>query len=1011
MNILRRLAAVSLFLLCCAVSLTAQQRGNVTVTGTVKDASGQAVPGAAVVIKGSNTGTMADLNGYFQLEVPAGTELEISALSYLTQYVTVNKKSNLALVLQDDVLKIDEAVVVGYGSQNKTKITGAVATVSTRDLNDRPLTDVSLALQGKVAGVQVTQNSGQPGADGGTVIVRGIGTFNNSSPLVIVDGFESSFDKVDSKDIESISVLKDAASAAIYGNKAANGVILITTKTAKAQRMTMSYTGYGAVQEVTSYPELLNNVEYLALYNEACVNSGRKPTYSEDYLSYFDGSDPGFFPNHNWKEWYLKPALMHNHHISMSGGTDDVSFTSSFGYLGQQGIINGTDYNKINFRINTLGKYLNKKLSVGANVYGYKGKKTDFCSGTAGVLARIVQMPPSTVPFYEGYGYNSWFYADAVYENGGDLKTDQYNLGTQLFANWIIVGGLKASISANYDFTANISRNYQPNTDVYTTFTGVDGSTTSVDVYEGHLSSITEELGKSEYASLYATLDYWKNIGGKHNIWILAGWQADRNDYMWHLVARDKLTTNIPSLAAGDPETLRSSNDANATTSVSGFARMTYDYMEKYLFEANFRADGSSKFAKNHKWGYFPSFSAGWRASQEPFLQSVRWIDELKLRASWGQLGNQNIWSPYAGKDVMAIGNVNYYMFDADRTGSATSYIASDDLTWETTTQTNIGVDFYFKHIFSVTLDVYDKRTDNILMRLPVSKTFGFSEDPYKNAGSVDNRGFDLDVQYFDSFGKLRVKLGGMLSFNRNTVTDLHGQSPIIDSANGIVLQEGYPINSLYGFETDGIFQSEGDIKDYLNAFDEDGGTSGSYVGMTAQPGDIKFVDQDSDGIISLDDDRVILGDPNPDFLFSFNVNLNYDKWDFTAFFQGVQGGKGWSCEDLVAPFYNNANCARWMLNRWTEEKPNNTYQRVFLDDQRAAIKSRYYVEDMSYLRLKNLELGYSIPHARFYVSGQNIFTLTRFKGFDPERSGIKSSNIYDYPLVKTWTVGVSLNF
>lgn len=1016
MNIVRKLAGV---LVCLSVGISipafAQQKTSpdrtVTITGTVSDAAGNAIPGAAVMIKDSESGTVTDLDGKFRIDVPGGTVLTFSALSYVTQELSVSEKKDVKIVLEDDMLKLDEVVVVGYGSQNKTKITGAVATVSTSDFKDRPLTDVSLALQGKVSGVQVTQNSGQPGADAGTVTIRGIGTFNNASPLVIVDGFESSFDKVDSKDIESITVLKDAASAAIYGNKAANGVILIKTKSAKAQQMKISYTGYGAVQTVTSYPELLNSLEYLSLYNEAGVNSGRLPAYEQSYLDSFDGRDPGFFPDHDWAEWYLKPALMHSHHVSMSGGTDDVSFTSSLGFLGQDGIIEGTDYQKINFRINTLGKYLNKKLQVGFNAYGYKGKKTDFCSGTSGVLGRIVYMQPYTIPYYEDFGYNSWFRSDALYENGGTDTTDQYNVGTQLFLDATLFPFLKFSLSANYDYTSNSEENYQPNIDVFTIFTGSDGTTTYVDKYEGEESSINESTSVANYASLYAKFDFWKRIANYHTLWVLAGWQADVYDYKWYYVTRSRLSSNIPSLNAGDPETLKSSNDASSTTSVAWFARLNYDYKEKYLFEANFRADGSSKFAEGHKWGFFPSFSTGWRVSEERFMDSVRWVDELKLRASWGKLGNQNIWSAYAGKDVMAIGTSNYFIGNQMKTGAATSYIASDDLTWETTTQTNIGLDFYFLHQFSLTVDAYNKRTDDILMRLPVSKTYGFTENPYKNAGVVRNRGIDFDLQYFNTFGKLRVKAGATLSFNRNTVLDLHGQSPIIDSEGGIVLQEGLPINSLYGFETDGIYQSEGEIKDHLKMFDEDGNVMGSYVGLKAEPGDIKFVDQDGDGVIDLDKDRVALGSPNPDFLYSFNVSLYYGKFDFTAFFQGVQGGIGWSCGYLVAPFYESANCARWLLDRWTPENPNNTVQRVFLDDQRSAIKSRYYVEDLSYLRLKNIELGYTLPHARIYVSGQNVFTLTRFKGFDPERSGVSSSNIYDYPLVKTWTVGVNINF
>jgi len=1007
---LKLLLTPILFLLASLVALNVEAGDAVPVSGIVKDMTGASVPGAVVKLADQDYATITDIDGCFTIEMELGKEIEVSCMSYVTRKFKVNRKAGIEIILEDDILKLEEVVVVGYGSQDKTKITGAVATVSTADLKDRPITDVSLALQGKVAGVQVTQNSGQPGADAGTVTIRGLGTLNNSSPLVIVDGFESSFDKVDPKDIESISVLKDAASAAIYGNKAANGVILVTTKQAKAQRMKLSYTGYAAVQQVTSYPELLNSVEYLTLYNEACVNSGRNAAYDDTYIANFDGRDTGFFPDRNWAKWYLKPALMHNHHISMSGGTDDVSFTSSLGFMGQDGIIEGTDYKKINFRINTIGKYLDKKLQVGLNVYGYKGMKSDFCSGASGVLGRIVYMQPYTIPFYEGYGYNSWFRADALYEIGGKLATDQYNIGTQLFMDYNIGGGFKATFSANYDFTAVLAQNYQPNVDVYTTYIASDGSTTYVDKYEGELSSISESTSSSEYASVYAKIDYWKRMG-YHTVWAFVGAQADKYDYKWYQVQRERLSSNIPSLAAGDASTLKSYNDASGTTSVSAFTRVQYDYKEKYLVEANFRADGSKKFAKNHKWGFFPSFSLGWRASQESFLKSERWIDELKIRTSWGKLGNQNIWSSYAGKDVMAIGNANYYLNGAYQTGSATSYIASDDLTWETTTQANFGVDFYFLHMFSVTLDVYNKRTDDILMRLPVSQTFGYTEYPYQNAGVVSNTGFDWDLQYSNSFGKLRLKAGATLSFNRNKILDLHGQSPIIDSSAGIVLKEGYPINSLYGFEVEGIYQSEGEIKEHLNIFDEDGNITNPYVGLKAEPGDIRFKDQNGDGKIDLDNDRVILGSPNPDFLYSFNLNLNYMEWDFNLFFQGVQGGEGWSCEYLVSPFYQSANCAKWLLNRWTPENPNNTYQRVFLDDQRASIKSAYYMEDLSYLRLKNVEIGYTYKSARFYVSGQNIFTITRFKGFDPERSGVSSSNIYDYPLTKTWTIGVNINF
>lgn len=988
-----------------------QAEKKVKASGKVTDENGEGIPGAAVKIIGTNTGTVTNLDGVFSLTVPDGSVLEVVALNYATQTVTVTGTAPLNIVLKEDALRLDELVVVGYGTQNKAKITGSVSTVSTFDLKDRPITDVSLALQGKVSGVQVTQNSGMPGEDGGTVTIRGLGTLNNSSPLVIVDGFESSFDMVNPKDIESITVLKDAASAAIYGNKAANGVILITTKAAKAQKMKVSYSGYGAVQQVTHYPKLLNSVEYLTLYNEACINSGKQPTYNDEYIAYFDGTDPAFYPDHDWAEWYLKPALMHNHHVGVNGGTKEASYSASLGYLGQDGMIVGTKYDKINFLLKSVSSFFDGKVSLDTKISGYRGRQKDLPYGTRSVLSRIINMPPTTIPYYEGYGYGSWFTSDAAYAAGGAQTTDQYCLTGAVNAYWNIGKGFSLSASSSYDMSTSLVENYEPMADVYIMFTAADGTTTGVQLYNNHESSVSESTSKTESVSAYVQLSYWKRFASSHTLSAMAGFQCYNYDYKYYNTSSNRLATNIPSLNAGDPETVKTSNDASSASSLSGFSRIQYDYKEKYLLEFNFRADGSSKFSTGHKWGFFPSASAGWRLTQEDWMKSQRWVDELKIRGSYGILGNQNIWSNYAGMDVLTIGGPNYCSGGKLNTGAYINYLASKDLSWETTAQANIGIDFYFLHVFSLTVDLYSKRTYDILMRLPVSKTFGFTEYPYKNAGSMLNRGCDVDLQYYDTFGKLRLKLNGTFSINRNKIIDLHGQSPIIDSASGIILKEGYPINSLYGFETDGIYQSEGDIKQHLATFDKDGNVAAPYCGLVAYPGDIKFVDQNGDGVISLDDDRVILGSPNPDFLYSFSANINYGRWDFTAFFQGVQGGIGWSCEYCVAPFYNQANCAKWMINRWTEEKPNNTYQRVFLDDQRAAIKSRYYAEDMSYLRLKNLELGYSLKYARFYISGQNIFTLTRFKGFDPERSGVSSSNIYDYPLTKTWTIGVNINF
>lgn len=1003
--------------LVTAVSALAQT-DDIQIKGRIMDENEVPVIGAVILVKGSNSGTLSDDDGRFSLAASIGDTLEVNNIGYETKSIVIKAASFLNIVLSEDIAFLDEVVVVGYGSQSKAKLTGAVATVSTSDFKNRPLTDVSLALQGKVTGVQVTQNSGQPGADSGTITVRGIGTLNDSSPLIIIDGFESSFDKVDPKDIESISVLKDAASAAIYGNKAANGVILITTKSGKSGKMTLEYNGYVSVQDVTRYPELLNSVEYMTLYNEACLNSGQQQRYSPEYISHFDGSDLVLYPDRNWADFYFKPALLHNHYLKMNGGSEVMTYSLSLGYLGQNGIVKGTDYEKYSFRANSNSSFFKGKLKVSTNLSGYLGNQSDLVNGTAGTLGRIVQMTPMLNPKLEGLGWTTSFYDDALREAGGhnDMKTMNFN-GNIKF-NIMPFDGINIEAALNYDQSVQLGQIYAPNVTVYTTFVGSDGSQ-HVSKNNSMESSIKETSYDFGNFSSYVTFNYSKAIAGRHNLSILAGWQQSQWFNKYHDASRTRLTTNLPSLQMGDPSTQKNSSWETKVNTMSWFGRVGYDYKGRYMLEANIRYDGSSKFASGHKWGLFPSVSAGWRLTEESFMDNVSWLDELKIRGSWGMLGNEKIWSSYAGLDILTIGSSNYTWDESQYTGAATSYVANKDLTWETTTQYNVGIDVILLHTVNFTGDFYVKNTDDILMQLPVSKTFGFTENPWKNAGRMRNTGFEFEIAYSETFARWGLSASANISFNENKILDLKGQSPIINSTTGILLKEGLPINTLYGYEIEGIYQSEQEIHDHLQTFDRNGNVLTSYSGMIAKPGDIRFKDQNGDGIIDLDNDRVALGDPNPDFLFSFNIGVRYSGFDLTAFFQGVYGGQGWSCGQLVSPFFQGYNSAAWLLNRWTPENPNNTYQRVYVDNQRSEIKSEYYVEDLSYLRLKNLELGYTFPKEwarkagfdgiRIYLSGQNLFTITSYKGFDPERAGVEATNIYSYPLVRTLTAGINI--
>lgn len=1008
-----------LLLLFCLFEGKAQTIPGYLVQGRIVDTNGMEVVGAAVKIIDASLGTITNADGYFSLRVPHGAILEISYIGYVTKIVKVTSNKPMVVTLEEKNVQLEDVVVVGYGSSSKEKITGSVVSVSTTDFKNRPITNVSMALQGKLPGLQVTQNSGQPGSDEGTINIRGIGTLNDSSPLIIVDGFESSFDKVDPKDIESISVLKDAASAAIYGNKAANGVILITTKKGRTGKMSIEYNGYLAIQNVTRYPELLGSIDYMELYNEACTNSGIQKKYSEEYINHFRNQDsPAVYPSRDWADFYFKPAPQQNHYLKVSGGSEALTYNLSVGYLNQKGILEGTEYSKYNFRSNTISSFFSNKLKIGTGISGYFGVQKDLVSGSSSTLSRIIQMHPYVIPKLEGYGWTGWFYNDAVREAGGGQKLNTNNLTGNANLQLQLLPHLKLEGAVSYDYNTQFGRTYAPDVELYDVVTGADGNQ-FIDQSNSTESQIKESTYRYSSFSSWATLNYWFNLKEDYHFKVMGGWQAYKWSGKYYDTERKRLTANLPALGVGDPATQKNSAWETETTSLSFFGRFNYDYKYKYLFEANVRYDGSSKFAADHKWGLFPSFSIGWRLSEERFLKNkTSWLDELKLRVSWGKLGNEKINSSYAGTDILSIGTSNYIWNNLEYTGAATSYIANKDLSWETTMQTNMGLDLALFKSLTFAVDFYVKETSDILMQLPVSSTYGYVEIPYQNAGKMRNAGFEFSLSYLKRLNSdWEISCNGNISYNKNKILDLKGQSPII--SDRIILKEGYPINTLYGYETEGIYQSENEIHNHLKTFDRYGNVVNSYSGLIAQPGDIRFKDQNGDGIIDLDNDRVPLGNPFPDITYSLTLACKWKDFDFTAFFQGVAGGEGWSMGELVSPFYNSYNSASWMVNRWTLERPNNTYQRVYIDNQRADIRSAYYVEDMSYLRLKNIEVGYTIPvrwlhkiglkGTRIFVSGQNLFTITPYEGFDPERAGVNATNIYDYPLLKTYTFGINI--
>lgn len=992
------------------------------LSGKVVDETGQPIIGATVILKETTTGVTTNSDGKFVIEANQNDVLKISFIGYDDYEYIVSNFEFATIILKERVVGLEDVVVVGFATQKRVNLTGAVTSVSTKDLESRPITNASMALAGKAAGVQVTQTSGKPGDDAGTITIRGVGTLNNASPLVIIDGFEGSFNDVDPKDIENISVLKDAASASIYGNKAANGVILITTKKGTEGKMRISYNGSQSVQTVTRYPEMLNSVQYMELMNEARLNSGQNVAYTQEYINNFkQGNDPQRYRNYQWSQWYFRPAMQTNHSLQVTGGNKQTEYLLSGNYLGQDGILQGTSFNKISYRANITSKFLNNRLKIITNFSGNFSNQKDLINGTDPVIERIAKMNPMTFPKIEGYGWNDWFYEDAVREAGGGLTKDNQQFNSVFGLNFKIIDGLVLDAAYNINTNIQLQQQYAPVVELYNVQQGIDGTTTVGEV--GGINQPFVRKGSYKYgsSSSYATLNYQKNFLEKHNIGALAGIQQYRWSENFFNTEISKLNANIPFFNSGDVSTIKNSDWGSELHDLSYFGRLNYSYSGKYLLEANLRYDGASRFAKGHKWGLFPSYSAAWRVSEESFFSSLKsHIQNLKIRGSWGRLGNQNINNSYAGVDILGVGKTNYILSGIQQTGASLKYIANPNLSWETTTQSNIGIDLTFLKNWTLVVDAYTKMTDGILVQIPVSSTFGYAETPWQNAGKMTNKGVEITLSYTQQFtSDLRLDWSGSVSYNHNNVDDIAGRSPIIMESE--IIKEGLPYNALYGYATEGIYQSEAEIQNHLNTFDKQGNVVNSYSGLIAKPGDIRFKDQNGDGIISLDKDRVYLGSTNPNYIFSTVLNASWKNFDLSVFFQGTQGAKGWNGGMMAVPFYNqNYNAANWVMNRWTPEKPNNTYQRVFIDNQRASIRSAYYVEDMSYLRMKNLELAYTVPKSftknklqkiRVFISASNLFTLTKYKGFDPEQipNANTFSNTDRYPQVKNYTIGLNL--
>ena len=1003
------------------------------IKGVVHDENDKPMSGVTVYVQETGAGTITGSKGTYSIKIPGPkSEITFSFMGYKTLKLKADdpkaKFDVIKLVPDQQMLDAVEVVQVGYGTQKKVNLLGSAENVSVKDLENRPITQASMALQGTISGIDVVQNSGQPGQDQGSIRIRGVSSIaNNNEPLVLIDGVEGDINQVNPKDIESMSVLKDASSAAIYGNRAAAGVVLITTKSGEGSgELKVSYNGSFSLQETTALPKPVKVLEWLDLKEEMFLYNGEIKNYDSDREKYISGEKVSV----NYYLRHFRIAPMHDHYLSMSMGGKNYNGSVSLGYGNQDGVLKGTDNEKISFRSNVSMYSTNRKFFTTLNLSGYRKDMTSTAMGTNQTIQDIHRAGPTSI--FKAYNGLYGFYGRHMgqLEAGGRTKNVSNQLTAKISAGVEPVKGLK--IQGSFATVYFNSRNDQFVAPIYTVgdlYGDVQNKVASfIEIKNSTTLSTTTEL----------TASYKKRFD-QHDLSVLAGasqyWW--RNE--WEMARRDNMSSFTPSLNMGDPATQVNDNAINERATRSLFGRVNYSYDDRYLFEVNVRYDGSSRFY-NKKWGLFPSVAAGWRISQESFFKNsgvTEYINNLKLRVSWGRLGNEYISSNYTGYPTLSTDS--YYDFNGTQVaGAAITELSNKDTSWETSEQTNIGLDIGIWNRFSLTADIFYKKTTDILMKLPIPPSLigNVNGGPYQNAGSMENKGLELTLNYRQTYrNKMYVDATFTTTFLRNKILDLKGVSPVIHASLPIVQMEGHPVGAYYGYRMAGVYQFD----DFTWQNDSDPSVplqdrvyklkEGRPVPSegSPRPGDLKFADLSGpdgkpDGKIDLDYDRTIIGDPFPDVSMSLNLNWGWKGIDFNMFWQTVLGRDMYNQGPMVVPFYNdNGNVWKDMVDkRWTADNPTNRHPRMNYDSKTANTRSSYYIYDASFLRLKNIELGYTLPvrwtaklhmsKVRIYAGIQNAWTLTNFPGWDPERP---STNIASevYPQIRIYNFGLNIGF
>lgn len=991
--------------------LHAQQQAK-TVTGTVTDVSGEPIIGANIRIKGTTTGTITDIDGNFSIEAEPQSVIEVSYIGYLTQETVINNQKSIRFLLKEDTKTLDEVVVIGYGVQKKADLTGSVANINTEKLNTQSNANIGQALQGKIAGVDIVSQGGAPGS-GTRIMVRGIGTLNNASPLYIVDGmYMNSIDHINPNDIASIDVLKDASSAAIYGSRAANGVIIVTTKEGSNTegKPIIDLSVNLGISTASKFLDMLDAKGWAEVTTIARQAIG-KPALDM-------ATDLANKPDNDWQDIMFRPALMQNYNLAVKGGGKYSTYYTGLGYFNQDGIVKGTNYQRYN--IQSKNDYKRGIFSAGTNlIISFSHDKPLHQELRGGMIGTILQSVPTLEKYDDtregGYGGT---YGDVVNIPHplaiiDDNIMDRYNENVKIFANLYaqieLFKGLKYKLNLTPDFSFERYKNYLNKYDF--------GLATN------SITQLTERQRRRRNILVENLLTFDRTFG-EHKISALAGYTYQDSRFRHIQAYGEGLPQGLEEI---DAATTNRSNEGNSWRSVltSILGRVFYSYQNKYLFTATIRRDGSSKFGKNNRYGYFPSFSLGWNVAEEKFMENVHWLDQLKLRGGYGVLGNQEI-DNYQYSSTITTG-INYPDGNGGLLqGAFPKNFANPDIKWEETAMTNVGIDFMvFNNRLSLTADYYVKNTKDILLTVPIPISSGGANDPIRNAGKIRNNGFEFNLGWMDqpnpdiSYG---INLIG--SFNKNKVIAMGSESGSIKGGStnqNITTSEtkaGYPIGGYWLISTAGYFNSQEEVDAYAK--------DGKKIQPAAEPGDIKFVDANNDGVIN-DDDRVFQGSPFPDFTFALNGNMRYKNFDLSIGLQGVLGNKIYNAtrqtlEDVTKGSNFLASC----LDYWTPENKNASHPRLTWDDpnRNTRAESDRYLENGSYLRLRSVQLGYTFPqtwfkgaiqHARVYINAENLFTITSYSGYSPDvnadNANYRGFDNFIYPTNRTFMLGLNVTF